>query len=535
MEEASRSYARGQREARDQDAQSTYRDSHKRAIEELEFRLSKKNYKNGQILAAWLPSQRLFQALERMDIATAADGTQPNAVPNWDDLRSIRGFRPLYSGNEDYMHAAGAIKDGAGTDYTFAQRQAMWNNNAVTGSHANRTALQRELMINICRATHFNLWNTGTADNHTIQQFEALRRGGGGGGNPGTYYQCDLFIPRGTRIRLKCFKHVGIHDNMQTLGARANPYTPPADLTTGQDFDYSEHRGRFPYQIIPSRPDNFSGKYGTPSNQGRSGFVYEDAIKNIQLSWRQQPELVCEWVILPPAKVQAAYRLAYPQHEFFRALFPSPTFTLPRIRETKQIAIRGVKLNEVPNKVYIYCMLTEQSRNYLEWLDCKCTIQNLETQINETVDTTSHIPLWLGYRMFKENCPYSQKTKDEWVNDNCWVLAPQNLNISAETFTESMARVSTLSIKATVSMNRAYRQIAANYSPALFPGLAATGKSVMEPEFEMRVVVAYDNHSLVINSRHEMIIEKNVLATRGPTGLVRQDRGLPKQGGLAFY
>ena len=137
--------------------------------------------------------------------------------------------------------------------------------------------------------------------------------------------------------------------------------------------------------------------------------------------------------------------------------------------------------------------------------------------------------------MFRENCPYSQKTKDEWVNDNCWVLAPQNLNISAETFTESMARVSTLSIKATVSMNRAYRQIAATYPPALFPGLPETGKSIMEPEFEMRVVVAYDNHSLVINSRHEMIIEKNVLQTRGPTGLVRQDRGLPKQGGLAFY
>ena len=98
-----------------------------------------------------------------------------------------------------------------------------------------------------------------------------------------------------------------------------------------------------------------------------------------------------------------------------------------------------------------------------------------------------------------------------------------------------MARVSTISIKATVSMNRAYRQIASNYSPALFPGLAETGKSVMTPEFEMRVVVAYDNHSLVMNSRHEMLIEKNVLATRGPTGLVREDRGLPRQGGLAFY
>ena len=57
----------------------------------------------------------------------------------------------------------------------------------------------------------------------------------------------------------------------------------------------------------------------------------------------------------------------------------------------------------------------------------------------------------------------------------------------------------------------------------------------MEPEFELRVVITYDNHSLIINSRNEMLIEKHTLATRGPTGLVRQDRGLPKQGGLPFY
>ena len=180
-------------------------------------------------------------------------------------------------------------------------------------------------------------------------------------------------------------------------------------------------------------------------------------------------------------------------------------------------------------------MLTEDSRNYLEWLDIKPTITGLETTINETVDTTSHIPLWLGYRFFKENCPYSQKTKDEWVQDNCWVLAPQQLNITAETFTESMARISTLSIKATVQMNRAYRQISSNYSPALFAGLPATGKSVMTPEFELRVVVTYDNHSLIINSKNEMMIEKNTLGSRGPTGLIREDRNLPRQGGLAFY
>ena len=343
-------------------------------------------------------------------------------------------------------------------------------------------------------------------------------------------------IPRGTRIRLKTFRHIGIKAGPQLIGAPAPAgaasYVAPQALADGRDFDWGERRGRFPYQRIVARGDNYVDQ---SSKQGGRGFQYEDAVKNIQLSWRQQPELICEWIILPRGKVQPQYRLAYPQFEFFRARYPSPKFTLPKRGESTEIAIRGVKLNEVPNKVYVYAMLTEESRNYLEWLDCKPTITSLETQINETVDTTSHIPLWLGYRFFKECCPFSTKTLDEWTQDNIWCLSPSQLNISPETWTESMARVSTLSIKATVKMNRAYRQIESNYSPALFPGLPETGRSVMKPEFELRVVIVYNNHSLIMNSRNEMLIEKNTLSTRGPTGLVKQDRGLPKQGGLPMY
>ena len=57
----------------------------------------------------------------------------------------------------------------------------------------------------------------------------------------------------------------------------------------------------------------------------------------------------------------------------------------------------------------------------------------------------------------------------------------------------------------------------------------------MKPEFEIRVVVTYDNHSLVINSKNEMMIEKNTISSRGPTGLIKQDRDLPRQGGLMMY
>ena len=427
--------------------------------------------------------------------------------------------------------------------YTRVIRKRAFEIQAVSVGAAMRRQVLQEIGYEVEKVTGVNPFGAG--GNGHLDTFRTIAQSG-----DGDVEHLSYLIPHGTRIRLKQYTHVGISADCQCLGAQVvgggagyrNPVQLKAAALIGSggfqaaadlcvDFNWEEQRGRFPYQVIQPRFDGYKG-LNTPSNQGGRGFIYEDAVKDIQLRWRQQPELVCEWIILPRSKVQPTYRLAYPQHQFFRALFPSPTFILPRKGETKQVAIRGLKINEVPNKIYVYCQLTEASRNYLEWLDIKPTIKSIQTTINETVDTTSHIPLWLGYRFFKENCPYSQKTRDEWVQDNCWVLSPQQLNITPETFTESMARVSTLSMEATIEMNRAYKQISCNYNPALFPGLAATGKSVMTPMFEMRVVVTYDNRSLLVNSKNEMIVEKNTIATRGPTGLIREDRNLPRQGGM---
>ena len=522
-------------------------------VNEIAYNLSQKNLKKDQVLAAWIPSNSLRTLLHRLDnmndAGTAVSYTQLNGGP------MPQGQRPLYAQTDD---------DGITATYNTAKaysqqlRHDAFELNAIGGTAANRKNFFQALIIEIEKVSGVNCF--GAVGNGQMNTFETI-----GGHVNGEVEHLNFIIPLGTRIRLKTFTHVGLKTDTQCLGPInpiAQAYTHPKTLRIDaghgaptslafnldgtsvndfngggeatRDFNWEEQRGRFPYQVIQPMFDGYSD-VNTPSRQGKTGFMYEDAIKNIQLSWRDNPELVCEWVILPRSKVQPTYRLAYPQHEFFRALYPSPKFNLPAKGTQHEIAVRGVKLNEVPNKVYVYCMLTEDSRNYLEWLDIKPTITGLETTINETVDTTSHIPLWLGYRFFKENCPYSQKTKDEWVQDNCWVLAPQQLNITAETFTESMARISTLSIKATVQMNRAYRQISSNYSPALFAGLPATGKSVMTPEFELRVVVTYDNHSIIINSKNEMMIEKNTLGSRGPTGLIREDRNLPRQGGLAFY
>ena len=41
-----------------------------------------------------------------------------------------------------------------------------------------------------------------------------------------------------------------------------------------------------------------------------------------------------------------------------------------------------------------------------------------------------------------------------------------------------------------------------------------------------------DNHSLAINSSRDVNLRKNTIAASGITGLVRDERGLPKQAGL---
>ena len=58
------------------------------------------------------------------------------------------------------------------------------------------------------------------------------------------------------------------------------------------------------------------------------------------------------------------------------------------------------------------------------------------------------------------------------------------------------------------------------------------GRQVTTPRFQLKVQFQMDNHSLVINSRREVLLRKNVLQGSGPSGLTRDTASLPKQGGL---
>ena len=108
--------------------------------------------------------------------------------------------------------------------------------------------------------------------------------------------------------------------------------------------------------------------------------------------------------------------------------------------------------------------------------------------------------------------------------------------MDAKTFTESLAKVNTISIDATIERPKAYQNASRNYREADFwpsKGVASfADRSYTTPRFQLKVQLQYDNHSLQINSRREVRLLKNVIAAPGITGLVRDDRGLPKQGGL---
>ena len=57
-------------------------------------------------------------------------------------------------------------------------------------------------------------------------------------------------------------------------------------------------------------------------------------------------------------------------------------------------------------------------------------------------------------------------------------------------------------------------------------------RSKTTPRFQVKVNFLMDNHSLVMNSRREVMLRKNVLKATGITGLERDERGLPKMAGL---
>ena len=114
------------------------------------------------------------------------------------------------------------------------------------------------------------------------------------------------------------------------------------------------------------------------------------------------------------------------------------------------------------------------------------------------------------------------------------MISPQQLGITPQTFTESMARVSTIDIYAQVKQSRALRQMEYNLDPGTYPFTqnAENVRNFKRPLYTFKIIFCYTNHALLINEKREMMLIKNTIQAPGPSGLVKEDRGLPRSYGL---
>ena len=269
------------------------------------------------------------------------------------------------------------------------------------------------------------------------------------------------------------------------------------------------------------------------------------------MKWRDQgPFLLCEWAVLK--KIEPVYSLYYPQFEKYvddtftssnttdvrtGEVYRYGTFSLPEPFTSEDRSITGIRVNEVPSLIVIRVELAEQDRNRFDWMDVRAYISKVVFKLNERPDLTSNVPDVVGYRWFLENTK-TLMSFEEWKANCLWVISPQQLAVDSSTFTESLSRVNTLGVKVTIERPKAYKNAKMQYREADFwPSKDAgtqypAARSYTSPKFQLKVNFMFDNHSLVLNSKREVLLRKNTLKASGITGLVRDDRGLPHMKGL---
>ena len=255
-------------------------------------------------------------------------------------------------------------------------------------------------------------------------------------------------------------------------------------------------------------------------------------IKRVQMTWTGQgPHLLCEWAVLK--RIEPTYSLYYPQYEAFRddtldgvaqrglltgvdaqgnplvapnTVYRYGSFPLPGPFESVKRSINQIRINEVPSLIIIRCELSEADRNRFDWLDIRAYISSIRFKLNERPDLTSNVPDIVGYRWYLENTK-TLMTFEEWKSNCLWVISPQQLSVNANTFTESVARVNTIGIEATIRRPKPYKNASMQYRASdFFPSYGSTasgsavapqyaGRSVTTPRFQLKVQFQFDNQS----------------------------------------
>ena len=133
----------------------------------------------------------------------------------------------------------------------------------------------------------------------------------------------------------------------------------------------------------------------------------------------------------------------------------------------------------------------------------------------------------------------------DWVNNCIVVLSPQQLGLP--NFSEGLSVRSSISIKLTLRPSPAARNLHENWHILNYTGTSGVvtkptpagnndiALAVRNPFYEMRVYFDYENRSLLVNSRRELLLKKNSRAFKGNNGLRIDRRGAPQQRGLKLY
>ena len=255
------------------------------------------------------------------------------------------------------------------------------------------------------------------------------------------------------------------------------------------------------------------------------------------MTWRDQgPFLLCEWAVLK--KVEPVYNLYYPQYEMYRddtfdysdvaqvqagVTYRYGSFPLPAPFKKTVRKMNAIRINEVPSLIVIRCELAEVERNRFDWMDVRAYISNVRFQLNERPNLTSNVPDIVGYRWFLENTK-TLLSFEEWKANCIWVISPQQLAVDPAVFTESLARVNTITIEATIERPKAYKNASMQYREADFwPSYSKSSnpdalpttygdRKYTTPRFQLKVNFMMDNHSLAINSSRDVVLRKNTIA-----------------------
>jgi hypothetical protein len=183
-------------------------------------------------------------------------------------------------------------------------------------------------------------------------------------------------------------------------------------------------------------------------------------------------------------------------------------------------------------------------------------IKSIEVQVGESHEATSNFSSELLFRMFKE-CTSSRLTYEQWENNCIVCLTPAQLGLP--NFTEGLSIVTAVSLKITLVESPEAKRLRQKWDMYNYVGTVGSVDSVNiadaeiqlgnggdnpgnvqanahgNPTYVFRTNFDYDNRSLVMNSRREMILKKNSREFRGDSGLKILPQAVPQQQGLKSY